>query len=161
MNKHLLTAIVVTAIGLLGACTARHRDISSDPSQKPYIGQVCEVVADLRAHGVTRTVERDKKTDYISIWNPGFSGPERTFVVVLPLGTKLQILAARECTNCPFDRLLEYEVKVNPEPAQFEGKPAYLRAESKIPSYMRCFRGDATQPIIPPDSSRQAGEFKR
>lgn len=135
-------AALVVAL-LLGACDASYRDISSEPTQKAVIGRVCQVTAGLRAHGVTRRVEREKKTDYITIWNPGFSGPEMTFLVILAPGTELKVLAVRECSNCPFDRLLEYEVRVTPEPVQFAGKPAYIRAESMIEPHVRCQAGNA------------------
>jgi hypothetical protein len=154
MKKRLFAIIVAITTALLGACDARYRDISSDPMQMAHIGQICEVVETLRAHGVTLTLEREKKTDFISIWNPGFTGPEMTFLVPLAPGTKLKVLAARECANCLFDQRLEYEVKVSPEPIEFAGKPAYIRAESKAAPYVRCSQGNAAQPIIPPDAAR-------
>jgi hypothetical protein len=138
MNHCLLTIQTLLAATALAACDDQYRDISSNGDQRGNVGQVCEVASDLRAHGVALKLERDKKTDYISIWNPGFTGPEMTFLVVLAPGTKLQVLAVRECSNCPFDRMLEYQVKVNPEPPQFAGKPAYLRAESKKMPHVRC-----------------------
>ena len=140
--RHFAVIVAVPAV-LLGGCDATYRDISSDPTHKPLIGKVCEVVADLRAHGVTRTLEREKKTDYVSIWNPGFTGPEMTFLVILPPSTRLQVLGAREWSNCPFDRMLEYQVKVNPEPRLFGGKPAYIRADSMSAPHVRCPDGKA------------------
>ena len=132
-------SIAVANLGLLlCACDASYRDISSDPVQKTLIGRVCKVAADLRAHGVTRKIEREKKTDYISIWNPGFTGPEMTFFEVLAPNTELKVLAARECSNCLFDRRLEYKVSVTPEPSRFAGKPAYIRAESMVEPHVRC-----------------------
>jgi hypothetical protein len=130
--------IIITASALLLGCEASYRDVSSEHNHKLMIGRSCVVTSDLRAHGVTRTIERDKTTDYVSIWNPGFTGPEMTFLVILSPGTRLKILSARECTNCPFDRMLEYEVKVDPEPHEFKGKPAFARAESMVPPHVHC-----------------------
>ena len=138
MKRHRIFAYIFVAATLLSACDVKHRDISADADQKGSVGQICEVVSNLRAHGVALKLEREKKTDYISIWNPGFTGPEMTFLVVLKPGTKLQVLAVRECSNCPFDRGLEFQVQVIPEPAQFSGKPAYLGAESKTMPYVHC-----------------------
>ena len=136
-----------SAVLALGGCEATHRDTSGDPPYKDRIGQVCEVLMPIRAHGYTFTLERDKKTDAISIWNPGFTGPEVTFVLPLQPGTTLTILEARECTNCPFDRNPEYRVHVSPEPPQFEGKPSYLRATSLTKELLRCTGGkNAAQP---------------
>ena len=134
----LVAAIGAVAAAVLIGCEARHRDVSATQSQVGRVGSTCEVIANLRAHGVTRTIERDKKTDYISIWNPGFTGPEMTFLVVLKAGTKLEVVAARECSNCPFDRMLEYQVRVIPEPLEFAGKPAYVRAESMAEPHVKC-----------------------
>ena len=132
-------SIAVANLGLLlCACDASYRDISSDPVQKALIGRVCQVASGLRAHGVTRNIEREKKTDYISISNPGFTGPEMTFLEILAPGTEIKVLVARECSNCLFDRLLEYKVSVTPEPSRFAGKPAYIRAESMVEPHVRC-----------------------
>lgn len=159
MNKRPLTVVIAISASLLGACDASYRDISSDPMQKAIVGQTCEVIENLRAHGVTNTIEQ-KKTEYISVWNPGFTGPEMTFLVILAPGTKLKVLAARECANCLFDRRLQYEVTVSPEPSQFAGKPVYIRAESMAIPYVRCPQSNAAQPIIPPDLSRQAAPVR-
>jgi hypothetical protein len=146
MNKGLFPTTILIATVLLSGCLARYRDISSNPTQKALVGDVCEVVEPLRAHGVALKVERDEKTDLISIWNPGSKGPEITFIYLLQPGTKLKVLSARECVNCPFDHWVEYEVKVTPEPSQFAGKPAYIRAKSLALPYVRC-------PIVSPARS--------
>ena len=141
MNQRYLTRALVacTSATLLTSCgEAEYRDISSTPAQKATIGQICEVVTGLRAHGVTRKIEREKKTDYVSIWNPGFTGPEMTWALTLPPGTKIQVLEAQECSNCPIDRLIRYRVKVTPEPPEFQNKSAFLRAESKTMPHVQC-----------------------
>ncbi|WP_457425706.1 hypothetical protein [Roseateles sp. P5_E7] len=143
MNDRLLVIVALLATALLAACDAQYRDISSNPDQRADVGQVCDVASDLRAHGVALSLEHEWKTDHVSIWNPGFTGPEMTFLVVLKPGTKLRVLAVRECSNCILDRMLEYQVEVSPEPPQFAGKPAYLRAESKTMPHVRCPRSNA------------------
>jgi hypothetical protein len=96
------------------------------------------VLKPLRAHGYTLKLEREKKTDAISIWNPGFTGPEMTFLVYLQPGHRLTLLAARECTNCPFDLSPEYRVQVSPEPLEFSGKPAFMRDSVLTDGTLRC-----------------------
>ncbi|ABI82019.1 hypothetical protein Pcar_3405 [Syntrophotalea carbinolica DSM 2380] len=138
--KLVTTVFIWVAIPLAG-CSAIYRDVSSVSPYKERIGQVCEVVTPIRAHGYTFKLGRNKETDAISIWNPGFSGPEVTFVLSIQPGTKITLLEARECVNCPFDRYPEYLVQVSPEPQQFSGKPAYLRDTSLTPRYLRCASG--------------------
>jgi hypothetical protein len=142
-NLRISTALLLATTSLVG-CDARFQDVSSETTHQPYIGQICTLDVNMRAHGVARDVKRDKKTDFVSIWNPGFTGPEMTFLIILEPGTRLRILAAQSCINCLFDRLTEYQVEVNPEPSQFSGKPAYLRADSKSEQFMRCAKPNAT-----------------
>jgi len=129
----------MVAILLLGCDMKQtHKDVSKDPEHRDFIGKTCELLVTLRAHGVALRLEKEKKTDYVSIWNPGFSGPEMTFLVPLQPGTRMRVLAARECANCPFDTLAEYQVSVIPEPPEFEGRPAFVRVESFTPQHVRC-----------------------
>ena len=142
--RQLIVALLMATVIPIGGCRATYRDVSAESPYKERIGQVCEVVSPIRAHGYTFNIERNKKTDAISIWNPGFTGPEVTFIVCLQPGTKIILLEARECANCPFDRYPEWRVQVNPEPSQFGGKPAYLRDTSLTSEYLRCTGGGGT-----------------
>jgi hypothetical protein len=137
-SNRLRIVLAFATVASLGGCLATHRDVSSEDPYNARIGQVCEVLTPLRAHGYTHKLERNKKTDGISIWNPGFSGPEVTFLVYLQPGTALTLLSARECTNCPFDRYPQYLVKVSPEPKQFGHTPAYLRDISLLDGTLQC-----------------------
>jgi len=140
-NRRRFVMAIVSSAVTFGGCDATYRDTSGDSPYVDRIGQVCNVLQPLRAHGHTFTVERDKKTDAISIWNPGFTGPELTFVLLLQPGTTLTLVEARECTNCLFDRNPEYRVRVRPEPPQFQGRPAYLRSTSLSEGLLRCAAG--------------------
>jgi hypothetical protein len=130
--------VLVACINFVSGCDAVYRDVSNELSHKERIGQTCMVVASLHAHGVANKLEGDRKTDYVTIWNPGFAGPEVTFIAVIEPGAKIKVLKARKCGNCPFDERVDFQVQVNPEPAAFAGRPAYLRAESYSPQYLRC-----------------------
>lgn len=91
------------------------------------------------ARGVAREIARHQETEYVSIWNPGFDGPEVTFFVLLEPGTHMRITSARSCMNCLGTRV-DYQVDVSPMPAKFAGKPAYLAAEWLRPDQLRCTR---------------------
>jgi len=145
VNSLRLTLTVLTAaISSLSGCDAAYRDVSSELLHKGRVGQTCTVLASLRAHGVAKKLEGEKPTEYVSIWNPGFSGPEVTFTAAIEPGAKIKVLSARKCTNCPFDEQVEYQVQVSPEPTSFTGKAAYLRAQSHSPQYLRCSGGGNT-----------------
>ena len=128
--------VLATAISLVGCGDATYKDVSNEHND--LIGSDCTLLETLRAHGVSNAFGPEKKTDFVSIWNPGFRGSEVTFVMPLEAGTRMRVLAARECSNCPFDNLLEYHVQVVPEPDEFEGKPAFVRAESFLPHQVQC-----------------------
>lgn len=138
MTSHTLLLPLTIAVLSLGACDASYRDVSSMSPHDKFIGKVCTVEQDIRAHGVALKLEKNKRTDFVSIWNPGFNGPEMTFLVVLKPATRLKVVVARECTNCPFDRSLKYQVLVEPEPHEFQGKPAYVRSESLAMPDVKC-----------------------
>jgi len=136
--RSLLVVSALTACALLAGCEAVFRDISGE--HPGAVGSECELLVPMRAHGVTNKLERDKKTDLVSIWDPGFTGPEVTFVVVLEPGTRVRVLAVRECVNCLGARV-SYRVAVTPEPPEFDSKPAFVRAESFTTRQFRCGNG--------------------
>lgn len=141
MNTVRSTLAVLAAISSLAGCDAAYRDVSAELPHRDRIGQTCTVVAPLRAHGVTKKLEGERKTDYITIWNPGFTGPEVTFTADIEAGARIKILGARKCTSCPLDERVDYQVQVSPEPIPFLGRPAYLRAESHSLQNLRCSGG--------------------
>ena len=137
-----LIALIFLA-GDLNGCRATYRDVSDESPYREHIGQICEAVKPLNAMGYSFELGRNKKTDAITIWHESFSGPEVTFKQSIPVGSRIIPLEARECTNCPFDLHPEYRVLVSPAPSQFEGKPAYLRADSLTSGHLRCGGIDA------------------
>lgn len=131
--------LMFTAVASLVACEARYRDVSHNRAHRARIGLDCELTTYTRAHGVTLPSSPHRQTDYVSIWNPGFTGPEMTFLRVLEPGTRMRVVAARACTNC-LGRRIDYQVEISPTPVEFEGKPAYLQAEWLAPDQLRCSR---------------------
>ena len=122
----------------LAACEAKYKDVSGNHKHRDLIGRHCELLVSLRAHGVGVKYGLEKRTDYVSVWNPGVTGPEVTFVKFLPAGTKLQVVGARQCTNCPLERRLHYQISVTPEPPDFFGIPVLVRSESFTQREVRC-----------------------
>lgn len=132
-------AALVATVSLLGCeMEMTYKDVSNRAEHRDLIGDTCELLVPLRAHGVAKKLEQNQKTDYIIIWNPGFTGPEMTFFTLLMQGTRMRVLAARECANCLFDTVVDYQVAVVPEPVEFAGKPAFARIESFSPRHVRC-----------------------
>ena len=135
----LLPSTMLLATVLLTGCEARYRDVSDSRAHRDWIGMDCELTTFMRAHGVARELSRHQTTDYVSLWNPGFSGPEMTFFVLLEPGTRMRVTSARSCMNC-LGRRIDYHVDVSPAPPEFAGKPAYLAAEWLAPGQLRCSR---------------------
>lgn len=142
IGRSIRALLIFVAVACLVACEARYRDVSDRQDHRAWIGQDCELTTFTRAHGVTLPASPYRQTDYVSIWNPGFTGPEMTFLRILEPGTRMRIVAARVCTNC-LGRRIDYQVEVSPTPVEFEGKPAYLRAEWLSPDQLRCVRPSA------------------
>jgi len=135
------TALGVTltvASGLACDSSARYEDVSTKEPYASLVGRTCEARVSLRAHGVTAIGSPHKRTGYIAVWEPGFTGPEVTFVEQLPVGTRLHVRAARRCSNCPFDDLVDFIVHVEPLPSKFESLPVYVRAGTLQPPYVEC-----------------------
>lgn len=134
-------AAVVILLGL-SFCdgSARHRDVSSVSPFAEFVGKTCEVKLAVRAHGVTAIGSPYKQTDFVTVWEPGFTGPEVTFVEELQPGTRMHVLSARKCWNCPFDDIFDFVVRVEPLPERFKGVEVYVRAETLMDNYMQCRR---------------------
>ncbi len=92
----------------------------------------------MRSHGVAAAGSPYKTTAYVAVWEPGFTGPELTFVEYIPAGTVLRVLSARKCWNCPFDDLIDFAVSVEPSPEKFANHPVSVRAEILAPPYVEC-----------------------
>ena len=130
------SALVLGVTSLLTACNAEYKDVSN--LYREAVGSVCEVKFPLNAYGVTVKLEKEKKTDLVVLSDLNLSGPEFTFSTSLSTGTRLQVLAVRQCTNCPFETRIEYRVYVTPAPAQFTDKPVYLKAAPMSSGQLAC-----------------------
>jgi len=153
VRRHVMNALrtalavaLTVASGLACDSSARYEDVSAKEPYASLVGRTCEARVPLRAHGVTAIGSPHKRTDYITVWEPGFTGPEVTFVEQLPVGTSLRVVAARSCSNCPFDELIDFIVHVEPRPSRFESLPVYVQAGTLRPQYVDCAAARRSHP---------------
>ena len=109
-------APVLYAAFALSGCNAEFDDVSEAPEHRGVVGELCQIQLPPNAHDVTLNIERNKRTDLIALTTLTLSGPEITFSTRLPAGTTLEIVAIRQCRNCPFDDRIEYGVRPQPVP---------------------------------------------
>ena len=138
-------ASILYATFALSGCNAEFEDVSAIPEHRRVIGELCQVISPLNAHGVTLNVERNKKTDVIALTSLNLSGPEITFSTRLFPGTILEILAVQKCKNCPFDDRIEYRVRSQPMPNEFGNIPVYMDLKYVTPGAISCktLRGES------------------
>ncbi len=130
-------SLVLLSTSLVG-CEAEYRDVSEVPPHKELIGQVCSMTITFTAFGVTRKVERDRKTDYVLVSELRLSGPEFTFAEPIPADAKLRILSARRCSNCPFEEYIQYNAALQPSSPRLTGLPVYVRQSSVSSNALHC-----------------------
>jgi hypothetical protein len=137
---HLLmrTAFYLAAAFPLVGCTPTFVDSSGKEPYKSKLGNVCTSSVPLHAHGVTATVEREKKTDSILVTELSLSGPEFTFTTTLPSQSTLHLVAAQECSNCVLEAQARFLVTVSPPLAQGGGVPVYIRADAVRSGVLAC-----------------------
>jgi len=134
----LFAAVLFLGFLALLPLEAAYRDISRDSPYREKIGQACKLKVPLRAHGVAKVWGQHKRTDHVTVWEPGSTGPELTFVEPIKAGTVFRVLEARKCWSCPFDDLTDYRVSVEPAPTALAGHPVYVRAEQMSEQYVDC-----------------------
>jgi hypothetical protein len=131
-------ASILYATFSLSGCNAEYEDVSAIPEHRRVIGELCQVLSPLNAHGVTSNVERHRRTDLIALTTLNLSGPEITFSTRLLPGTILEILAVRKCKNCPFDDRTQYRVRSQPMPIEFGNVPVYMDLQRVTPDAIAC-----------------------
>lgn len=124
-----LTAVLIAMSSFGVGCDAIHNDVSESASYKRFINADCSVKYPLNAFGVTKKIKRNKEAEFVALTDLRLSGPEITFSAILETGTKLQVISVRQCTNCLFETRVEYQVKVAPEPREFQAAPVFLDAQ--------------------------------
>jgi hypothetical protein len=148
MKHGTLRALLMLATLTLASCMAEYDDVSKTAEHREVVGELCSIQTSLNAFGVTRKLEREKKTDLIVLTTLNLSGPEITFSAKLPSLTKLEIITVRKCRNCPFERVVEYQVQVQPVPVGFGSSPTYMNLNRIEPSALTCktLRGSWSAP---------------
>ena len=122
----------------LAGCMAEYDDVSRSPEHREVVGELCNVQTSLNAFGVTRKIEKQKRTDLIVLTTLNLSGPEITFSAKLPPLTKLEVIAVRKCSNCPFESEVQYQVRVQPMPTSFGSTPTYMSLQRIEPDALQC-----------------------
>ena len=130
--------IVASLVHTLSACSADFDDVSADPRYSSAVGKVCNLQSSINAYGVALKLGPHKKTNVVALTSFTSSGPEITFRMRLAQGTRLQVLAVRRCTNCPFDERVEYQVLVDPMLPELASYPVYLNLERVAPEAISC-----------------------
>jgi hypothetical protein len=126
MNATVRIAAFLSFALALSGCTSEYADVSGTQPYRQAVGEVCTVQAPLNAFGVALKIETNKKTDHIAITSLNLSGPEFTLSTKLPPLTTLEVVGVRVCTNCPFEKRTEYQVRVQPMPEVFGSAPVYI-----------------------------------
>ncbi len=138
MHLYMRMAFYLAAALPLVGCTPAFVDSSGKEPYKSRLGNVCSSSVPLHAHGVTATVEREKKTDSILVTELRLSGPEITFSTALPSHSTLLLVAAQECSNCLIEAQARFLVTVSPPLARAGGVPVYVRAEAVRSGVLAC-----------------------
>jgi hypothetical protein len=94
---------------LVSSCVmSEYKDVSAAPAYRNLVGQRLETTSPTLLHAVTLDRNYAKHVDSCTIQPPpGFTGPELIYRRSMPAGTTFQVLAVRECTNCPIDDRVE------------------------------------------------------
>jgi len=132
-----ITTILVVLL-VLANCQAEYSDVSHLAPHKERIDQVCIAQLPIQAHGVTKKVEREKKTDYVLVSEIRFTGPEFTFAEPLQPETSYRILSVQRCTNCLFEEQIRYRISITPSPSRYRDIPTFLRATALSSNAFHC-----------------------
>lgn len=114
-------------LSFLGACSpAEYADVSAEPAFNKLIGTEFILREDVLIHGVTMEKNQDDDVDlFIVTTAPGFGGREVLSRSKLPAGSKITIKKVLECTTCPLDEDLRYEVQLA-DLSPGHGQPVHL-----------------------------------
>jgi hypothetical protein len=129
--------LLAAAVAFYG-CTPVFEDASNVEPYKSNLGRVCTSNLALQAHGVAKTVEREKKTDYVLVTELNLTGPEFTFAAPLPVQTTIRLDAAQTCNNCYLEGQAHFAVTVSPPVPEATGVPVYVRAKAVSSGVMQC-----------------------
>ena len=119
------TTLLVATLTLMG-CNSEFDDVSETSEHRQVVGELCKLQSRVNAFGVTLNIEKNKRTDLIVLTTLNLSGPEITFTTRLPVTSILEVVAVRKCKNCPFENRVEYQVRLQPMPADFGSIPIYM-----------------------------------
>ena len=128
MKWLILCGLMVFGLGLLTGCKAKYKDISDDPEYRHLLNNKYETLSKLNVYGVNAYGNPDNDSiDLYVVVNFGYDGHEVLSRKFLDKDTEFVILRVKSCTNCLFQKLIEYQISVVSEsPLKNVTQPVYL-----------------------------------
>ena len=128
MKWLILCGLITFGLGLLSGCKAKYKDISADPAYHHLLNKRYEILSSLNVYGVNSYGNSNNEMiDDYSVINYGYASHAVLTRGNLNKGTKFEILKIRSCTNCLFQKLIEYQISVVSEsPLKNVTQPVYL-----------------------------------
>jgi hypothetical protein len=112
-----LSKLIIICISiLLASCKAEFKDVSEQAEYKNFIGVKYSLIQEMYISGVNLPPGYSNIIHIYKVGRtkPSWSGPELISRDILPVGTTLQVNSVRECTNCPFDHIVQVIINVTP-----------------------------------------------
>ena len=113
-----IPTLLMLSAALLSVCGCttpqRFQDVSSSPDYRAYVGDKYLLKVPMHISGVKAPPGYQKTVDYYVV-NPasaGWSGPELITRDTLAAGTEVTVTAVRRCINCPFEEVVDAEIRV-------------------------------------------------
>lgn len=137
-----VSLIILTASVLVfcGCSTAqRFEDVSSDPVHSAIVGGHFNLKVPIHISGVNAPPGYEKLIDYYVVHqtSPSWSGPELITRDTLPSGTIFTVESVRQCSNCPFERVIDATIRFSSYATEVSRpvhiKLAYLSTELMEP----------------------------
>lgn len=136
----LISTLIILSVALLGVagCSTPQKfsDISSDPVYRAYVGARYRLLVAMHISGVNAPPGYEKTVDYyvVNPTAPSWSGPELITRDTLPAGTEVIVQSVRRCTNCPFDEVIEAEIRILAYKTEFI-RPIRIRLKYLAPEF--------------------------
>lgn len=129
---------LLLAAALLGGCNTpqRHEDVSTSPAFRAYVGATYRLKVPMHLSGVNAPPGYGKTVDYyvVNPTTPGWRGPELITRHTLPAGTEVTVRSVRRCVNCPFDEVVQAEIRISGHATEFV-RPIHINLRYLAPEF--------------------------
>ena len=132
--------LLMLSAALLGVCGCstpqRFQDVSSSPDYRTYVGATYLLKVPMHISGVNAPPGYQKTVDYyvVNPTSPSWSGPELITRDTLAAGTEVTVTAVRRCINCPFDEVVDAEIRISGYVTEFT-RPIHLGVKYLAPNF--------------------------